>query len=666
MLVRLGTSVFVFMFLLLAGVGAHAQAPSTTGVAVDSSGTPTLTESIVVTATGKEESISTVGASITVVTHEQIDQRHALDTIDLLRTVPGIVAVRTGGIGNLTSLFVRGGESSYNKVLLDGIPLNEPGGFFNFGSLAPENIDHIEVLRGAHSALFGSDAMASVIQIFTARPESSRPEANVVIDGGTYSTSHISAGVGARAGAVDYSVFGSRLQTDNREPNNQDRVKTVFGALTGRLPSGAAVRLMGRGEFGRTGVPGPAAYGRPDLDAFFDHKDGDVLAGWTQPIGSHIVQRASYSYAVTHQRSTNLVADPPYTPRLGDLVSPFQASDSLYDSGTDLTRHHFDYRADTTIGSSQTLTAAFAYDRERGVLTDHRSTAAPQRPTRNNTGTTVQYEAVKGPASVVGGVRFENNGSFGFYAAPRAALSWIVRPSGGGIGITRLHGSAGLGIKEPNFLQSYSPSPGFLGNPDLKPERSRGFDIAIEQRFAHDRAGVQATYFANHFDDLISLGPFDPVTFASQYTNIGETRASGLELTADGFVRGGLQVHGYYTFLDSKVIRSISSSPIFAPGKQLYRRPRHSGSIQAAFTRNRLSLALGGIFVGSRVDTDFYFPSIVADKRYATWTASGEMRVLRRTSGFVTVENLTNLDYMEPLGYRGLGRAIRAGVRARF
>ena len=115
MLVRLGTSVFIFMFLLLAGVGAHAQTSGTTGVAVDSSGTPTLTESIVVTATGKEESISTVGASITVVTHEQIEQRHALDMIDLLRTVPGIVAVRTGGIGNLTSLFVRGGESSTTR-----------------------------------------------------------------------------------------------------------------------------------------------------------------------------------------------------------------------------------------------------------------------------------------------------------------------------------------------------------------------------------------------------------------------------------------------------------------------------------------------------------------------------------------------------------------------
>ena len=138
-------------------------------------GTPAVIVRPFGTATGKEEPVSQVGASITVLTRDQIEQRHALSIIDLLRTVPGVVATRTGGVGNLTSLWVRGGESTYNKVLIDGIPLNEPGGTFNFANLSPENVDRIEVLRGAHSALFGSDAMASVIQIFTRRPDGDRP-----------------------------------------------------------------------------------------------------------------------------------------------------------------------------------------------------------------------------------------------------------------------------------------------------------------------------------------------------------------------------------------------------------------------------------------------------------------------------------------------------------
>jgi outer membrane cobalamin receptor len=628
---------------------------------------PTIHESVVVTATGKDMSESQVGATISVLDRQTIDQRHALSTIDLLRTIPGVVAVRAGGVGNLTGVFVRGGESTHNKVLLDGMPLNDPGGSFNFASISPENIERIEVLRGAHSALFGSDAMASVIQLFSTRPDSGRPQIHVTADAGNYRTAHLSAGVGARSTLVEYSVFGSRLQTDNREPNNENRTSTVSGSATRWTKSGASARFLARGEFGRTGTPGTTAFGRPDLDAFFRHRDGSFLGGWSQPLGSRVTQQASYSYIVTKYRSTNVIADPPYTPRFGDLVGAFGSnSDFLYDSETELERHRFDYRADAVVARNQTVTAAFAYDGERGVLTNHRSAADPQRPERNNTGTTVQYEAATDRVSLVGGVRFEHNGSFGFYAAPRVAVSWLVRSSSDAVGGTRLRGSIGRGIKEPLFIQSYSPSPSFLGNSNLRPERSRGFDFGVEQRFLGERVAIEATYFANRFDDLISLGPVDPTTFNARYENIGETRASGLELAGAAIVAGALRIGGGYTLLDSEVIRSISSSPIFAPGRQLYRRPRHSGSLQASYARDRVSVALGGLFVGSRVDSDFNFPSLTSNVGYATWNASVSFRVARPTSLFVTIDNIADADYMEPLGYRGLGRTARAGIRARF
>ena len=655
---RFCISGILFVFPLRPAV-AHAQsAPAPTP--------PTIHETVVVTATGRETPESKVGATITVLDRDAIEQRHALSTIDLLRTIPGVVAVRSGGIGSLTGLFVRGGESTYNKVLLDGMPLNEPGGAFNFASLSPENIERIEVLRGAHSALFGSDAMASVIQLFSTRPDAGRPQINLTLDGGTYNTAHVAAGLGARPRALEYSVFGSHLDTDNREPNNENRTSTVSGSVTRTLASGASMRFLGRGEFGRAGTPGATAFARPDMDAFFRQRDGSFLGGWNQPIGSRVTQQTSYSYIITKYRSTNLLTDPPYTPRFGDLVAAFPSSDFLYDSETELGRHHFEYRADAVVGRNQVLTAAFAYDGERAVLTDHRSTADPQRPDRNNTGTTVQYEASGDRVSLVGGIRFENNGSFGFYAAPRVAASWLVSSGGEDLGATRLRASAGRGIKEPLFIQSYSPSPFFLGNPDLAPERSRGFDVGIEQRFGGDRAAIEATYFANHFDDLISLGPTDPATFNARYENIGETRASGLELAGTAIVNGGFRLSGGYTLLDSRVVRSISSSPIFAPGRQLYRRPRHSGSLQASYSRKRLSLALGAVFIGSRVDSDFNFPTVTSNEGYALWNASGELRLMRRTAAFVTIENLTGREYMEPLGYRGLGRALRAGIRTRF
>ncbi len=657
-MLRLRFSVSAFLFLITSAAAYAQSAPAQTA--------PAIHETVVVTATGREMPESKVGASITVLNRDEIEQRHALSTIDLLRTIPGVVAVRAGGVGNLTGVFVRGGESTYNKVLLDGMPLNEPGGAFNFASLSPENIERIEVLRGAHSALFGSDAMASVIHLFSVRPDTSRPQVNLTVDGGTYNTAHLAAGGGARNGGVEYSLFGSRLQTDNREPNNKNRTSTVSGSVTRQLASGASARFLGRGEFGRAGTPGTTAFGRPDMDAFFRHRDGSVLGGWNQPLGSRVTQQTSYSYIVTKYRSTNLITDPPFTPRFGDLVAAFPSSDFLYDSETEIERHHFEYRADAVVARNQVVTAAFAYDGERGVLTNHRSTAAPQRPERNNTGTTVQYEATGERVSVVGGIRFENNGSFGFYVAPRVAASWLVSSGDENLGATRLRASVGRGIKEPLFIQSYSPSPSFLGNPNLAPERSRGFDLGFEQRFAGDRAAIEVTYFANHFDDLISLGPFDPVTFNAQYENIGETRASGLELVGTAIVNGGFRLTGGYTLLESKVIRSISSSPIFAPGRTLYRRPRHSGSLQASYSRNRVSLALGAVFVGSRVDTDFNFPTITSNEGYAAWNASGEVRIAARTAGFVTIDNLAGREYMEPLGYPALGRTVRVGIRTRF
>ena len=624
-----------------------------------------IRESVVVTATGRETPESKIGATVTVLESETIEQRNALSTIDLLQLVPGVVAVRSGGVGNLTGVFVRGGESTYNKVLLDGIPLNEPGGSFNFASLSPENIERVEVMRGAHSALFGSDAMASVIQLFSIRPEAGRPQARVTADGGSYNTAHVAAVVGARNNNLEYSVSGSYLNTDNREPNNENTTSTALGTVTRSFASGASLRFIGRGEWAKTGVPGPTAFGPADMDASFKHGDGSFLSAWNQSLSSRVTHQASYSYNVTNQRSTNLIEDPSYVPQFGDLVAMFPSFEFLYDSETRLARHHLAYRLDAGLSGSQILTAAVEVDGERGRQIDHLESTT-RHPGRRNVGTTLQYEAGVERLTFVGGVRFENNGSFGFYAAPRASVSWLASSGSDTFGATRLRGSAGLGIKEPTFLQSYSPSPGFFGNPDLAPEKSRGFDVSIEQRLARDRVALEATYFSNHFDDLISLGPSDPVTFNARYENIGETRASGIELGGTSVVAGALRFSGAYTFLDSKVITSTSSSPIFAAGQPLYRRPRHTGSVQASYSRQRAGLALTGVFVGSRVDTDFNFPSVRSNSGYATWQVSGDVRLAPRASAFINIENLADRQYMEPLGYPGLGRSVRAGVKTSF
>ena len=141
---------------------------------------------------------------------------------DLLVSTPGAMLIRNGGPGTVTSLFVRGGESNYNKVLLDGVPLNEPGGTFYFNNITTENLDRVEIVRGAYSSLFGSDAMASVIQLVTKRPDrsSSRPHVSAQLDGGTYGTVHTNAAVSGANGPLDYSFGAARFDSDNRVPNS--------------------------------------------------------------------------------------------------------------------------------------------------------------------------------------------------------------------------------------------------------------------------------------------------------------------------------------------------------------------------------------------------------------------------------------------------------------
>ena len=164
---------------------------------------------------------SKVGASITVLDREDDRTTACAEHDRSAADVPGVVAVRSGGVGNLTGVFVRGGESTYNKVLLDGMPLNEPGGSFNFASLSPENIERIEVLRGAHSALFGSDAMASVIQLFSVRPEAGRPQAQP--DGRRRQLQHRPPRGGRRRANGGHRILGVRLAPAHRQPRAEQR-----------------------------------------------------------------------------------------------------------------------------------------------------------------------------------------------------------------------------------------------------------------------------------------------------------------------------------------------------------------------------------------------------------------------------------------------------------
>jgi vitamin B12 transporter len=631
-------------------------------------------ETVVVTATRTDAPADQVGASVTTFTADDLARRRTPLVADLLRSSPGAMLVRTGAQGGVTSLFVRGGESNYNKVLLDGIPLNEPGGTFYFSNLTTDNLDRIEIVRGAQSALFGSDAMSSVVQLFTKRPDpTGKPHAAFAFEGGSYGTLHSSAAGSGTAGRLDYALGASRVSTDNRVPNSAFDNTSLSANVGVALGGNTTLRVIGRGELGRNGAPGQTAFGRPDLDAFGQRHDGTCGIVFDQQLTPALRQQVSYSLAVSHQQSTNLTLDPPYTPRFENRVASFPFSDFLYDSRTNLRRHHASYQADLRLANdaahgNQLLTFVADWDGERASLEDRLAqTTTPA--SRNNGGVSVQHQALWRRVVVTAGGRFEHNASFGNAAVPRGSLVVVAHEGSGAIGDARLHAAAGLGIKEPTLLQSFSPSPFFHGNPNLLPERSRSFEVGVEQRLASDRARVGLTWFDNRYRNLISTRTINPETFEAEYFNIGLSRARGAELSVDVAPLPALRARGGYTFLDSAVIDSTSpASAVLKVGQPLFRRPRHSGFVEASWSRGRLSADLTGVFIGQYVDSDFSSlqPPLLDNPGYTTWDARLSYRLTKQFTALFSVDNLANADYMEPLGYLALGRAARVGVRVGF
>jgi len=630
-----------------------------------------VTDAIVVSATRTEAPAGQVAAAVTVFDRAEIDRKQQPLLADLLRDAPGVTIVRAGAPGGVTSMFIRGGESNYTKVLLDGVPLNEPGGSFNLSDVTTENLDRVELVRGANSALFGSDAMTGVVQMFTRRGTSARPEARFAIEGGSFSTVRTSGGVSGKRGGMDYAAEVAGFTTDNDLPNNAFDNVTVSGSGGGSLGHGATLRTIARFEGGTAGTPGATAFGRPDLDSFFNRHDGVWGVSFDQTSGA-LRHSASYGLAVSHQRSANLLEDPPYTPAFGSSGAPFQFFDFLFDSRTDLTRHRASYQADGTFttahAGTHVDTALVDWDGERATLRDALADTS-QDASRDNVGLSLQHQALWSRVFVTGGVRFEHNASFGNATVPRVGAAAYLHSGDGALGATRVHVTAGLGIKEPTILQSYSPNPFFLGNPALEPERSRAFDLGVEQRFAHDRARVDVTWFDNRYKNIIGLETIDFTTFASQYFNIGLTRARGAELSGDVALVSGFRVKAAYTFTDSRILESTSAfSEVLKAGNPALRRPRHAGFTDVAWLGRRASISVIGTFVGERSDSDFasLFPAITVNDAYASWDVRASVPAGRRLTLTAAIDNLFDSDHMEPLGYPVLGRAARVGIRARF
>jgi vitamin B12 transporter len=621
-------------------------------------------EQVVVTATRSEAPLSTLGIGVSVLDRERIAERQASAVLALLQELPGTAVARTGGPGAQGATFVRGAGSNGARVLIDGIPVHEPGGAFNFGTLLPLELERIEVVRGAASSVYGTDALAGVVQIVTRQAEAGESLGlHAEAEGGGFAWRRAAGGVSGRSGRFDWNAGLARTETDNEQPNS------AFAQTAAALSAGASLgertvlRVTARGESGESGTPGQTAFGRPDLDARFER---DALAAGVHLRHARglVVHGLRVGFSKTAELSLDPLDSGPFTPAYQGRTAPFEVSDFTDPAGfqNDTRRLSLGYQLEAEAGRRHLVTAGVDLERETGDFGSRSGDLLA--PERTNVGLYVQDQVVFGDdVFVTAGGRVERNDSFGTRAVPRAAVAWRAR---GGADALTLRASAGAGIKEPTFSESFGVSFFAQGNPDLKPERSRTFDIGVEQRLLRNRLRLEATAYHHDYRDQIAFTVLDFSTFQGSYVNVGRTRARGVELGIDAAPAPHVHLHAAYTYLDGRVLVSTSDfDPVFAVGRGLLRRPKHQLALSATAGNARFDVGASLVAVGRRADSDFAGLGFTENDGYTRVDGRARLRLGRGFEAFVVGENLLDREYQEALGYPALGRSLRGGLRYR-
>jgi vitamin B12 transporter len=661
-----------------------------------------ISDRVVITATRTAAQSGELGGSVSVIGSEDLRRMNLSLISESLRLVPGLMVAQTGGRGSITSVFVRGGESDYNKVLIDGVPVNSAGGLFDFAALTPENIDRVEVLRGPASALFGSDAMSSVIQLVTQRGSSSVPEFEFSGEGGSFDFHRETARLAGREGRFDYTTSFGFQSTDGRFRNSDYINRSASANLGFRLTGDAELRVTARSNNSTLGVAGPTAILFADPDERQKHRDVAVSAGLEWRVTPRLNQTARFIYSEFETLNFDPVAEDLTRPDTPPLPPFAFGADFAFTFADHEKRAGFQYQAVAALGRANVLTGGVDFEHETGVFDDGLSRVSPSR---NNLGVYLQDQlAWRERLFVTAGVRVERNTAsvpadlraalaslgatapsgevgFGTSANPRLAVAWLARRhrESVAVGATRLKASFGTGIKEARLIEAFSPSLFFLGNPALNPERAVSFDVGVSQEFWHRRASVDLTYFDNRFRDQIAF-IFDPLTFGpvrlsngtlTNFVNVERSSARGLELIGAMQPRRQLRLAASYTFLRSRLERA---EDVLNPelGLPLVRRPRHAGTMEASWTADRWDVTLAGSLVGRRRDIDPVTGArfdaagrAIYNDGYAKLNLSGSFRLNRWFRAFARVENLLNQDYQEVFGYPAYRLNFSAGLRMR-
>ena len=675
-------------------------------------------DTLIVTASRSPERRTMTTESVAVFTAEDIAAAGAAQLGDVVRQVPGLVIEANGREGAVASLFARGGESDYNHVLIDGVRVNANGGQFDFSRITAAEIERVEVVRGAQSALYGSDAIGSVIQVFTRRAAPADPPyVTGSAEAGSFNTwrgsAHLLGGAWQR---VDYqagvSFRGTEGAFEDVLPEHDRFQQRTFTGGVGASLGTATLRASIRVSDARGKGVGPIAYGPGDVGTLADTEEVSWHGAWTQRLTERVTHTATAGYFRSRRTSGDRLSDPsfnvfavlagqpgaifPDSPRLVRLVdaptfaalqagveplapgqflasTPFGVFDFPFTTTAELRRPAFRYQMNVTWAAAQLL-AGYDFEREANPL------AAGFRTT-NHAYFAQQEVRVRDRWVFSAGARVDDNSRYGTEVSPKASAGVFIRPfTDGRVSSVKLFANVGRGIKNPLFGELFGSA--FTdGNPALHPERARTVDGGAELTFAAQRWLARVAYFDNAFTDQVAFRSSGPgLDGRPDFVNIDGSEARGWEMdlslqrAVSGFSGGGS-----YAWLDTKVVAFVSTSEQFQPGQPLLRRPKHSGTLYGSYTAGRAVVHANARFVGDRHDAAFLGLAaaatpgssvaagrpvdITVNPAYVVLGVGADYRVRRELTVFLRIDNATAEAYESALGYPGLPRAAMVGAR---
>jgi vitamin B12 transporter len=644
-----------------------------------------LSASVVVTAQAEPTPVQDISASVTVITREEIDQRQAVPLADLLLYTPGIAIGKNAAEGGLTSFFLDGGNSYHTKVLIDGATVNSPGGQVDFSNFTLDNVDKIEIVRGAESAIYGTDAVAGAIQIFTHRGDTRVPAFSIFGEGGTFGSGRGGAQLSGLFGKFDYSGAGSYFETDGQGPNDSFRNRTLSGNFGYTFNANNQLRLSLRNNTSEAGIPGQTLITPPSRHTINNLENFSANTRWDFTTGTHWHNEISGSEAYNRAFSANplqsFYATDPFagcpqtnpsavaTGEFCDFTSPGSSSRfnrSSFNAGTSYIFKNF------------TASAGYQYEVENADI----SFLGIGHLRRNNQGGYLdfRYQPIR-HVSLDFAARAEANENFGTRVTPRVGASIALHDGSNQSfwGDTRYRIAYGEGIIEPQFSQSFGSDPCAPGNPDLKPEESKTWNTGIEQKLAHDRADVSVEYFSSRFYDVISFTSCFPGSgcvipqppgcgfFWGNYFNTDLSRARGVNFTARTRFLHFFSGTANYSYDDSKVLVSPNAfDPSQVAGNRLLRRPLHSGSLTVNAAYRAFTFTIAGYFSGPRTDSDFLGLGFTRNPAYARIDVATSYTLNRSLEFYIHATNLFDHPYQEVIGVPTLGRDVRAGVKYQF